>query len=110
MILRDVPEWTWVSFRGNPCFLKYKNAREAYLIDCNKKNYIASIEDYVEPLNVPKFNKDDSVLCINKKAPCYNQILTITSVRTFGMCSKYAPYKIGDNFWAMSFDIQKLDY
>ena len=52
MILRDVPEWTWVSYRGNPCFLKYKNAREAYLIDCNKKNYIASVEDYGNAVSI----------------------------------------------------------
>ena len=57
MILRDVPEWTWVSYRGNPCFLKYKNAREAYLIDCNKKNYIASVEDYIEPIKVQSLIK-----------------------------------------------------
>lgn len=109
MIIRDVPEYTWVSYYDEPHFLT--NSGEAIILrHSNSQIEHVGLETVVKPIQTPVFSIGDKVLCIDKTSKYYQQVVTIVDI---DMDRPFSPYQIDDTLvasMATPFDIVKVIY
>lgn len=110
MIIRDVPEYTWVSYLGEPHFLT--NSGEAIILrHSNLHMEHVGLETVVKPIQTPVFHIGDKVLCVDETSKYYQQVVTIFDI---DLDMPFSPYQIDENqliaTMATPFDIVKVKY
>ena len=104
MLLNNAEEYTWVSYKGKPYFVK-QHAHKALIIDSNSNEKRVSYTS-IKPIEVPKFKVGEKVLCVDKESPLNGQIVTIETDDN----SSFAPYRYGHYLWATPFDLAPVNY
>lgn len=107
-----IQENTWVSYHDQLYFVEYINEQICKVLDTQGYEtilYLNSItSDEIQEVDVPVFNVNDKVLCVDDQHPeYYMKIVTIKSVINNAFC----PYIIDDDGWhATPFDILPINY
>ena len=110
MQIKDVPNRTWVSYLGEPHFLKSLD-KPIILRHSNLHMEYVGLETEVKPIKTPVFHVGDKVLCIDETSKYYQQVVTIVDV---DMDMPFSPYQIEENHliasMATPFSIVKVNY
>lgn len=104
----DIQEKMWISFNGEPMYVDTidDDVDDVILLSTTGKELKVSLNESFEPIEVPIFQKGQSVLCIDKESSCYQQVVTILSTVT----DTFVNYQLTPEQWATPFDIIPIDY
>ena len=107
MILKDVDYFTWVSYDGQPY-----NVREIFgchreLRHSNGTNIQIRFDTDVEVLDIPTFNKGESVIFTGNDQHHKDKMMKITHVNND---FKYRPYTLDNILYVTPFEIIPVNY
>lgn len=106
MKLKNVPYYTWVSYKGRPHHTRYLVGEMTGLWTTNQDIIEVTADEDVNLIEVPTFNIGDSVLYTGTYEDYQNKIVTITAIKT----SSYRPYQINNHINATPFDLISIKY